>query len=129
MPAPSIGPNPVERLCSLLTQALLEGRVEHVELLHAGARTADGFDEAWDAAMSVMKAERAYPHRTVPRHQWQEAINKARPEWRASYLRIETAYSTFHEVLLREIEDRSRTRRRVLPGHPADEMIPAELVA
>jgi hypothetical protein len=121
MPAPSIGPTPVERLVELLRQAIVEGHVDGIALARRGERTDAGFEEAWETALDVMKSERAYPHRTQPRHEWKAAIEAAKSEFRASYLRIDTAFSRWYGVLLRQAADETR--------FASDGAVFAELVA
>jgi hypothetical protein len=110
MPAHSIRPAPTTRMRELLEQAIRTGYVGPVPLLRGGARTPLGFEDAWQAAWRLMISERAYPHRTEERAQWREALRATKPEFCASYCRIETGYSRFHALLLAALEADDRSR-------------------
>lgn len=100
MPAHSVKPAPCVRMRALLEQAVLTGYVGECPLLHGGARTRAGFEDAWETAWRLMISERAYPHRTTERAQWREALASTRPEFRAAYIGAETAYSRAHTMFL-----------------------------
>jgi hypothetical protein len=69
------------------------------ELLAEAKRARVDFDVAWAAAWLTMRRERAWPHATVSRHEWQAAVEGCREEYRAAYLGIDTAYSRMHVMV------------------------------
>jgi hypothetical protein len=60
------------------------------------------FDAAWEACWGVMVAERAWPHATVHRRAWRQAMVATRRECRAAFLDQPTAFA-FAADRLREV--------------------------
>lgn len=88
MPAPVRRPPPPEQLRAALTVLRAEGLP---------------FGEAWALALRAV----VWPHDTVHRRQWREALAETRGEWEACYGRVETPVARFFrdfppELLARE---------------------------
>lgn len=74
------------------------------------------FERAWDEAWSVMVTERAWPHATEHRRQWRKGMEEAmKPEARACFLGLPTAYQRWHEQL--KLVDAGVVDRDVVMGY------------
>ena len=110
-------------MVELLTQALREGCIEDTILLHRGARTLEGFEEAWTVAWRTMIVQRSFPHRKEPKQEWTDAVEGAKGEFKAAYLRRSSPFSRLWPALRARIDSEDEAL------HPADNVVPAELVA
>jgi hypothetical protein len=112
VPAPRKHPPPLEHLRTLLAEARAEGL---------------DFDAAWERAVGKKgpSGERIggtvrFPHATVHRRSWRQALEATIEEWRAAYENRETPLTRAIEHLLTVgILDMSRDAWRVADGKPA----------
>ena len=110
-------------MVELLTQALEHVCIEDTILLHRGARTLAGFEEAWEVAWRTMIVQRSFPHRRVPKQEWKDAVEGAKGEFKAAYLQRSSPFSRLWTALRARIDAQDETL-------PSDERVtPAELGA
>jgi hypothetical protein len=76
-----------------------------------GSVTVEDFEAAWDVAWAQMVTERAWPHNTVQRRQWRNAMKTAmKPEARACFVNQPTAFQ-FYVGAIFGMVDESRDAR------------------
>jgi hypothetical protein len=74
------------------------------ELLAASKAEGIPFDEAWPSALSQMTREKSWPHATIERRQWREALDASRPEYRRCYQDEPSTFSNIVSAILTRAE-------------------------
>lgn len=92
---------PVERIAEVQAK-IKDVDGEWFELLH-DLPAMQAFEAAWDRSWRTMVQERAWPHATQRRREGRRALQETKPEFRACFLGLPTAFQRYADAIRQDL--------------------------